>query len=571
MFTEEVTTMESYLRKWRSYFVYGGIFSIFVSLLQLTFAVYMLLIFDRVLTSYSVHTLVVITVMAAVAICVMVMLDIVRNRLLVRLGIQMEEDLASTVFEKTVKESSQIRTGPPTANMRDVASLRNFASGSAIIAFFDFPLTPICIILIFILHPYLGYIALGGGILSLLLGILADRVSRNALNQANDVNSRSQHLISQSLRNAEAVTSMGMLQGVRDLWQKMNNVVMNLQSMASQKAGVIQASIKGLRLFLQVAIYGTGAYLAVQGLASPGIMIAAAITMGKALAPIDAGIATFKQSVEALGAYRRLSALFSPPPGPERLEMPAPTGAIKCEAVSFASQNQFLIRNVTFELEAGESMGLVGPSAAGKSTLCRLLTGIWAASAGHVRLDGADIQSWDQQKLGVYIGYLPQDVELFSGTVGANIARLGEMDSEKIIEAARLAGAHDMILQLPKGYDTEVGAGGAVLSAGQRQRVGLARALYGTPRIVVLDEPSSNLDEEGEKALLTCLARLRELKVTVILVSHKPSTLASVDKVLVMKGGQVAMFGPRQQVFGTLMSPDSTKTARPSVVKGTPV
>ncbi len=563
--------MDKFLRQWRSYFIYGGFFSFFVSILQLTFAVYMLLIFDRVLTSYSVHTLVVITIMAAVALCVMVMLDVVRNRLLVRLGIQMEEDMASTVFERTVKESSQIRQGPPTAAMRDVAALRNFASGSAIIAFFDFPLTPICIILIFILHPFLGYIALVGGILCFSLGILADRVSRRALDQANEVNSGSQHLISQSLRNAEAVTSMGMLQGVQNLWEKKNTVVMNLQSMASQKAGILQASIKGLRLFLQVAIYGTGAYLAVQGQASPGIMIAAAITMGKALAPIDAGIATLKHSIEALAAYKRLNTLFSTPAGPERLDLPAPSGAIKCESVSFAAHNQLLIKGVTFQLDAGESMGLVGPSAAGKSTLCRLLTGIWPATAGHVRLDGADIQSWDQQKLGGHLGYLPQDVELFSGSVAANIARMGELDSEKIIEAAKLAGAHEMILKLPKGYDTEVGAGGAVLSAGQRQRVGLARALYGMPRIVILDEPSSNMDEEGEKALIHCLARLKEMKITVIIVSHKPSTLANVEKILVLKEGQVAMFGPRQQVFGALMASEGAKpVARPAAVKGSP-
>lgn len=563
--------MEKYLRQWRSYLIYGGIFSFFCSLLTLTFPAYMLTIFDRVFTSYSTQTLGVITIMAAIALCVMVMLSIVRNRLLVRLGIQMEMDLAPAVLEKTIKESSRIRGGPPTASMGDVAALRRFASGPSIIAIFEAPLTPICIFLIFVLHPYLGFIALGGGILSVILGIISNRTTRKPLEQANAANNRTQHLVSQSLNNAEAVTSMGMLPGVRQNWEKMNNHVMNLQTMTSHKAGVIEAVIRGLRMFMMVGIYGVGAYLAITGRGSPGIMIAASILMGRALSPVDTFVASFKNFVDALGAYKRLKELYSGPLEPERFDMPAPTGALKCEGVSFAIQGQLLIRNVSFELQPGELMGLVGPSAAGKSTLCRLITGIWPVTAGFVRLDGADIQSWSQHKLGLYLGYLPQDVGLFSGSVAANIARLGDIDSEKVIEAATLAGAHDMILKLPDGYDTEIGTGGAVLSAGQRQRVGLARALYGLPRIVVLDEPNSNLDDEGEKTLVNCLARLKEHNITVIIVSHRPSTLANVDKVLVMKEGQVAMFGPRQQVFGALMSSEPSRPAvRPLASKGTP-
>lgn len=545
--------MQKYLQKWRTYFLYGGFVSFFINLLALTFTVYMLLIFDRVLTSYSVPTLVVITCLAAAATIVGVALDIVRNRLLVRLGIQIDLDLSQKVFQSMMRQISRLPGSQASAGLRDVSALRQYCSGSAIFSYFDLPMTPICILLIFVLHPYLGIVSIAGGVLSLLLGIVAEKMTRRVLDTATEYNMRASHLVSQATRNAEAVTSMGMLPGITSKWNALNILVMNLQTMASHKAGALQACIKGLRMFMQIAIYGMGAYLAVTGHGTPGIMLAASVAMGKALGPIDTAVATYKQTLEAFSSYKRLDALLSLPADPPRMDLPAPQGNVTCEGLIYVAQGRALLQGVTFQLTPGQSMGLIGPSAAGKSTLCRLLVGIWPALRGTVRLDGVDIQSWDQDKLGEHIGYLPQDVELFSGSVADNIARLGEVDSEKVIAAAQMAGAHEMILRLPAGYDTEIGAGGAALSGGQRQRIGLARALYGLPKLLVLDEPSSNLDDEGENAILQALEQLKLLGVTAIIVSHKPSTIANVDMVLVLKEGQSVMFGPREAVFRELM------------------
>jgi len=545
--------MQKYLQRWRTYFLFGGFVSLFINLLALTFTVYMLLIFDRVLTSYSVPTLVVITCLAAAASIVGVGLDIVRNRLLVRLGIQIDIDLSRTVFKSMMRQISRMPGVQAAAGLRDVSALRQYCSGSTITAYFDLPMTPICIILIFILHPYLGLIAVAGGVVTCALGFAAERMARPVLDTATEYNMRASNLVSQATRNAEAVTSMGMLPGITAKWDKLNILVMNLQTMASHKAGILQACIKGLRMFMQIAIYGMGAYLAITGHGTPGIMLAASVAMGKALGPIDTGVATYKQTLEAFAAYKRLDALLSQPEEPPRMDLPAPQGHISCEGVVYAAQGRALLKGVTFQLEAGQSMGLIGPSAAGKSTLCRLLVGIWPTLQGTIRLDGVDIKSWDQDKLGEHIGYLPQDVELFSGTVADNIARLGEVDSEKVIAAAQMAGAHDMILRLPDGYDTEIGTGGAALSGGQRQRIGLARALYGEPKLLVLDEPSSNLDDEGEQAILLALEHQKRAGVTAIVVSHRPSTIANVDMVLLLTDGQSRMFGPREAVFQELM------------------
>jgi PrtD family type I secretion system ABC transporter len=275
--------------------------------------------------------------------------------------------------------------------------------------------------------------------------------------------------------------------------------------------------------------------------------------MGRALAPVQMGIGSWKSMVEARGAWQRLEQLFGKQAGSEKMDLPAPSGQISVEGASFRIQSSVLLNNINFELQAGESLGLIGPSGAGKSTLCRLLLGLWPASAGHVRLDGADIVGWDQEKLGPHIGYLPQEVELFSVTIAENIARLGPVDSEKVVAAAQMAGVHDMILRLPQGYDTRIGDGGVILSGGQRQRIGLARALYGQPKLVVLDEPDSNLDDEGEKALLSSWQQLKATGATLIVVSHKPSLLSGVDKVLVLKEGQVAMFDTRDKIFKALM------------------
>lgn len=555
--------MLSFLLKWRIYFVYCGIFSFVISLLQLTIPIFNMLIFDKALMSNSVPTLVAIVLMATGTLLASALLDVVRNRLLVRLGIQMDIDLSDRVFMTMVQEIACSPQGQTTASLRDVTVLRNYLSGAAIFNFFDLPLVPICLLLITALHPLLGLVALGGGLLSIGLGVIAERLTRKTLDQASIMSNRSSHLASQATRNAEAVMSMSMRPGILARWKEINNEVMNLQTLASQRAGLLQALIRALRMFMQIALYGAGAYLVITGGASFGVMIGAGLAMGKALGPIDAAVATYAQSLEALAAYKRLCALFGQPPEPERMDMPTPQGNLTCEAVSYLTGGRLLLQSINLQLTAGQSMGLIGPSAAGKSTLCRVLVGVWQPSRGVVRLDGVDIQAWDMDKRGAFVGYLPQDVELFSGTVAQNIARLGRVDSEKVIMAAKLAGAHEMILQFPNGYDTEIGTGGAILSGGQRQRIGLARALFGQPRLLVLDEPSSNLDDDGERALAMTLQYLKKLGTTVIIVSHKPATIANVDMLMVLKQGQVVLFGPREIVFRQLVGGSGVPASAP--------
>ncbi|MFW5735187.1 MAG: type I secretion system permease/ATPase, partial [Oceanidesulfovibrio sp.] len=409
--------MRRFLLKWKNYFIFAGLFSFFCSMLQLTFAVYMLLIYDRVLSSYSLPTLVTITVMASAALVVMVLLDIARSRLLVRLGIELDRTLSKDVFTQMIKSSALRTQGGAPANLKDVNTLRNYLSGQSIFFLFDLPWTPISLAIIYLLHPWLGYVAVGGGILIFILGFLTDRLSRLHLEKANLVANQSGELVSMSLRNAEAVRSMGMMDNVSARWSKLNNMVMNLQTEASHRAGILHSTTKGLRLFLQVAIYGVGAYLTLEGQSTPGVMITASIIMGKALGPVEQAMGTFRQSVDAWSSYSRLNMQFAMPDLPKPMDLPKPTGRINCEAASFQRDGKVMLYNVNFGLEAGDSVGIIGPSAAGKSTLCRLLVGIWPATGGKVRLDGADIYAWDQEKLGSYIGYLPQDVELFSGTV----------------------------------------------------------------------------------------------------------------------------------------------------------
>lgn len=545
--------MNTFLRAWKKYLIYAGVFSLFINLFQLIFPIYMLLIYDKVLTSYSMPTLAVITIVAIGALVTMGILDIIRSRILVHMSVAMDNEMSESVLAGMIQKAAFAGKESP-ANLKDVATLRQYLSGSAIFAFFDVPWTPIFIGLIFILHPLLGWVSLGGAVLVMAAGILQDRVTSKNLLVANNITSQSQNLVSLGIRNAEAVHSMGMLGGLTRRWNDLNNLVIELQTKASRHAGLVQAFTKALRTFMQIAIYGVGAWLALTGQCTPGVMIAASIIMGRGLAPIEQGMAAYKQSGEAFQAYKRLSEHFDGPVEPESMDLPAPVGELSCEGatISLPGTSTFLLRGIDFKLAPGESMGLIGPSAAGKTTLCRLLIGLWPPTMGKVRLDGADIFAWDQEKLGKYLGYLPQDVELFSGTVADNIGRFEDYEAEDIVAAAQKAGAHDLILRLPDGYDTKIGIGGASLSGGQRQRLGLARALYGNPKLIILDEPSSNLDEEGEKMLLEALQKLKDQKVTVIVVSHKMSTLASMDKLLIMNNGTVAAFGDRQKVLEAL-------------------
>ena len=553
--------MKSIFKGWRPYIAFGAFFSMFINLLQLTFPIYMLQIYDRVLSSYSMPTLYVLTMAAVTALIVMALLEFTRSRLLVRCGVAIDQALSRDVLDQLLKKAALPGGQPNQATLRDVNLVRNFFGGNAIFTLFDIPWTPIFLAVIYFLHPLLGLVATGGAVLLVIFALINEKSSRKPLDAANTANGYSMKFVESARRNAQAVRSMGMLEGVSQRWQGYNDTVTKLQTQASRRSGTVQSLSSWLRQSMQVFIYGVGAWLTLEGQATAGVMIAASIIMGRALQPVQMGIGSWKSMVEARGAWSRLKATLGNIDQSEPMDLPEPSGQVKAEHVTFALNQSYILRDINFEIAAGESLGIIGPSGAGKSTLCRLLLGIWPASGGVVRLDGANIYDWEMERLGPHVGYLPQDIELFSGTVAENIARLREVDADRVVAAAQHAGVHEMILNFPKGYDTRVGEGGQVLSGGQRQRIGLARAIYGDPCLVVLDEPNSNLDEAGEKALLESWTHLKEQGATLIVVSHKPALLSGVDKVLMLKNGQLAMFGPREAVFRKLLESQKQQTA----------
>jgi PrtD family type I secretion system ABC transporter len=430
--------------------------------------------------------------------------------------------------------------------------IRNYFAGNAMFALFDLPWVPIYILVIYLMHPLLGWLAIGGAVVLLVLGLFQELLTGKRFATARTIETSSGGLVAAGLRNAEVLTGMNMVRGFVDHWKNKQDRAVYLQTDAYRFAGMFSSVSNSFRTSMQVFVYGLGAYLVVQEESTVGIMIAASIIMRQALNPVNQVMSTWKQTVEARGAAKRLNRLFDRAVTPTSMELPRPEGKLDVEAVGLSLANRPVLQNITFGLAPGELMGLIGPSGAGKSSLCRVLLGIWPGSSGKVRLDGADIFTWDGQSLGEHIGYLPQGVELFAGTVSENIARMGSIDPDKVVHAATLAGVHEMILRLPQGYDTQIGEAGSNLSGGQRQRIGLARVFYGDPRLVILDEPNSNLDEPGEKALLSALRELKKQNVTTIMVTHKPSLLSFVDKVLLLKDGQMVMFGPRDGVFQKL-------------------
>ena len=565
--------MREFLKKWRVYFIYGFFFSMFINVLQLTFSIYMLQIYDRVLSSYSMPTLMALTVAALLSLVVLAGLEFVRSRLLVRCGVSVDQSLSSDVLAEVLRKSALGGSTSGQATLKDVNALRNFFAGNAIFAIFDAPWIPLFLAVIFFLHPMLGMVATVGAVLIVIFALINEKVTNKPLSAANVVNGFSMRFVETARIDARTVQSMGMGGNVQRRWQGFNDTVTKLQTQASRQAGLVTVLSSWLRQAMQVLIYGVGAYLTLRGESTAGSMIAASIIMGKALGPVQVGVASWKSVVEARGAWQRLDTMMKEKGQvvkAEAMELPAPNGLLAAEQVSLALGGRYLLNNINFSLQPGESLGLIGPSGAGKSTLCRLLLGVWPASSGKVRLDGADIFGWDHEKLGPYIGYLDQDVQLFPGTIAENIARLGPVDSDKVIAAARMAGLHELILRFPQGYDSRIGDAGMMLSGGQRQRVGLARALYGNPRLVILDEPNASLDEEGERALLASWAQLKELGTTLVVVTHKPTLLAGVDKVLVLKDGAMQLFGPRDAVFKKLMEAAAAAQTQQAAQTATP-
>jgi ATP-binding cassette subfamily C protein EexD len=433
--------------------------------------------------------------------------------------------------------------------------LRQVLSGNGLFAFFDTPWLPVYIGVMFLFHPWYGWIAIASALILLCLAAVNEKLTGKAIAEANKQNIAASLYTTKNLRNAEVIESMGMLNTLMERWGARQKKVLALQSNASDKGGMITSLSKTFRMLVQSLILGVGAYLAVKQEITPGLMIAGSILLGRALAPIDLMIGSWKGFISARSQYERLNEILDKQQAePQRMSLPAPQGNVLVEnlVVSAPGSKAPILKNISFAVQAGSVVGIIGPSASGKSTLARALLGVWAPQHGVVRLDGADINNWDKRELGPHVGYLPQDIELFEGTVSENIARFGEISSEKVIQAARTAGVHEMILQLPDGYDTVIGSDGVNLSGGQRQRVGLARAIYGAPRLIILDEPNSNLDEVGERALAQAIREIKATGATIFIITHRTSILSQLDRLLVMNGGAISLYGPRELVMAEL-------------------
>lgn len=556
------------LKASRGSFMYAGLFSLFINMLMLLPAIYMLQVYDRVLTSSSISTLVALTVLVVVLYMVMGLLEIARSWLLVRVSAGLDMRLNERLFTAMFDSGLMTGRGSGAQPISDLTSLRQFLTGQGLFAFFDTPWIPIYLAVIFLLHPVLGWFAVGGLVVIVTLAVVNEVSTRKPLTDSNSLAVSNLNALNGHLRNAEALEAMGMLGNVHRRWMQRHVEMLQLQARASDRAGVLANTSKSFRIMLQSLILGVGAYLAVLQEITPGAMIAGSILLGRALAPVDLLIGSWKQFLAARSAFTRLRGLLQAIPARmRRMRLPAPKGRLRAEQLVVVPPGGTVpvLRGLNFDIAAGETVGIIGPSAAGKSTLARAALGVWPAASGAVRLDGAAIADWNRDDLGPNIGYLPQDVELMEGTISENIARFGEIDPSTVVTAAQKAGVHEMILRLPQGYDTPIGQGGAVLSGGQRQRIGLARALYGSPCLVVLDEPNSNLDEHGEAALAAALGHLKRSQATVLVITHRPNLLHHVDRIMVLRDGLIQMFGPRDQVLAEFARPAAVGRSTPAV------
>jgi ATP-binding cassette subfamily C exporter for protease/lipase len=557
--------IERLILTFKTTFFTVGAFSAISNLLMLVPSIYMLQVYDRVLASRNEITLLMLTLMMLGAYLLMTALELVRTFVLVRVGARFDMQINKRVYTAAFEQNLKKAGGNAGQALSDLTTLRQFLTGQALFAFFDAPWFPIYLAVIFFFEPSLGLFALGGTIILVVLAYVNEKVTHKPLAEANAMALGANNLATNNLRNAEVIESMGMLPHLLGRWFKMHGRFLHLQAEASEKGGIVGAITKFVQVSLQSLVLGFGALLAIEGKITPGMMIAASILVGRALAPVQQVIGVWKSWSTTRSAYERLTALLEA--NPERavgMQLPKPLGAIAVEGVTAMPPGSQIpvVRNLSFSIAPGDVLGVIGPSGSGKSTLARLLVGVWPAVAGKVRLDGADIFAWNKGELGPHIGYLPQDIELFGGSVSDNIARFGEVDPAKVVQAAQRAGVHEMILHLPRGYDTPLGDGGAGLSGGQRQRLGLARAMYGDPSLIVLDEPNSNLDDVGEAALLQAVNDLRQRGKTIVLITHRTSIIGATSKLLLMREGVGEMFGPTNLVLQALQEQNQKKLAQ---------
>ncbi|MQT62770.1 type I secretion system permease/ATPase [Pseudomonas sp. FSL R10-0056] len=543
------------LADYKSILVSVGCFTALINILMLVPSIYMLQVYDRVLSSQNTTTLAMLSFMVVGFFIFIGMLETVRSFIVIRIGSQLERRFNQQVYRAAFERnlfSGQAHAGQA---LGDLTLIRQFVTGPALFAFFDAPWFPVYLCVIFLFSPWLGLMATSGALLLIALACINEVMTRKPLSQASLYSQQSSQLATSHLHNAETIQAMGMLGVLRQRWFNLHSRFLAEQNKASDTGAVIGSVSKTLRLCLQSLVLGLGALLVINGDMSAGMMIAGSILMGRVLSPIDQLIAVWKQWSSAKLAYQRLDSLLREhPPSEDNMQLPAPMGQVRFEQVSAAPPGQRLptLHQVSFSLNEGEVLGVLGASGSGKSTLARVLVGVWSTLAGTVRLDGADIHQWNRDQLGPHIGYLPQDIELFSGSIAENIARFREADPQQVVAAAQQAGVHEMILRLAQGYDTVLGDEGSGLSGGQKQRVALARALYGNPRLVVLDEPNSNLDAVGDAALTRAIAHLKAQGCTVVLVTHRSASLAQADKLLVLNEGRCQVFGPSAEVLKAL-------------------
>lgn len=546
------TELGEALYRFRKIFYSLAAFSCVINIIGLAPMIYMMQVYDRVLSSRNETTLLMLTIVVVGLYALSGMLEFARSRVLIRVGNRFDMMLNQRVFTAAFERNLRKQGGNPSQAIHDLTNLRQFLTGSALFAFFDAPWTPIYMAVGFMIHPIIGFMMLGGALILLALAWITNLSTAKPLAEANQASIAANAFANNHLRNAEVIEAMGMLQGLRNRWLQQHQKVLGLQTLASDRNARISGVSRFVRISLQSLILGVGALLVIDGQMTAGMMIVGSLLLGKALQPVEMAIQTWKQSMATKSAYERLDEMLqSAPARGETLSLPAPRGELIFENVyaSAPGMQHAILKGLSFHIPAGEVVGVIGPSASGKSTLARLMVGVWQARAGTVRLDGADIFQWNKDELGPHIGYLPQDIELFEGTIAENIARFATPDPALVIEAARRAGVHEMILHLPQGYDTQLGMDGASLSGGQKQRIALARAIYDNPRLVVLDEPNSNLDDVGEAALVDTIKGLKERGSTVILITHRMSVLNAVDKLLVLREGTMTMFGPRDEVL----------------------
>ncbi len=561
------TELKDALISERRSFVQVGVFSLFINLILLVPPLYMLQVYDRVLASRSHETLFLLTMVLVWMFVTLGLLEYVRSRMLVRLGSRIDHQLHGRIYRAVMRGALRNPAEASDRPLSDLSRVRQFVAGNATFAFFDSPWIPVYIVVLFLFDPWFGWFALFAAAVLSVLALVNEFSTRQPQNSASDAQLHAGNIISAQMRNAEVLHAMGMHNALQKRWLDRHLTSLRAMSNAADRAGIWMNLSKTLRQLFQSLMLGLGAWLAIENQITAGMVIAGSILMGRALAPIDQLIGAWKGFIGARHAYHHLNqTLEQTPESEKRLSLPAPKGEIRVEnAVLIPPGGEStVLKGVSIYLRPGEMLAIVGNSAAGKSSLIRAILGLWPLSAGKVQLDGADIGQWNPDELGSSIGYLPQDVELFDGTVAENIARFTEADDSKIVKAARTAGVDELIRALPEGYNTRIGAGGVALSGGQRQRIALARALFGKPPIVILDEPNANLDAQGELALAMACNYLKERGVTLILVSHRRRILGMADKILSLEEGRLHLFGPRDAVMERLYHPTPVDSGKPA-------